>query len=82
MDMVILKGDFNSRYVNNTTCFPFSIQYTVINAIIEVIDWSILENFVLNGKTLLSSPTLLNTYIDIIICQERGKVEIRPHAIF
>ena len=42
MDMVIVRGDFNSRYGNNAKYVAFSIQYTVINATIEVSDLSIL----------------------------------------
>ena len=38
MDMVIFKGDINDRYGNNAACIVFSIQDTVFNAIIEVID--------------------------------------------
>ena len=42
--MVIVKSAFNARYGNgnNVTCIAFSIRDTVINAIIEVIDWSII----------------------------------------
>ena len=36
MDMVIIKGSFNDRYVNNATCIAFIIQDILINAIIEV----------------------------------------------
>ena len=45
MDMVIVKGDFNDRYGSNATWIAFSIQDTVINAIIEVIDWRIIATF-------------------------------------
>ena len=38
MDMVIVKGGFNARYGNNSTCISLRIHDTVINAIIEVID--------------------------------------------
>ena len=47
MDTVITKVDFNAtgRYRNNATCIDFSIQDNVINTIIEVSDWSILETY-------------------------------------
>ena len=38
MDMVIVKGDFNSSCGNNAPCIAFRIQDTVINVIVEVID--------------------------------------------
>ena len=41
---VIIKGDLNDSYDNNTTCMDFSMHDTVINAIIEVSNWSIIEN--------------------------------------
>ena len=34
MYMVIVIGDFNDKYGNNTTCIVFSLQDTVITAII------------------------------------------------
>ena len=43
MDLVIFKGDFNYRCGTNATCIAFTIQYTVINAIVEVSYWSIIE---------------------------------------
>ena len=49
MDMVIVKGAFNARYENNATCIAFSIQDTVITAIIEVSGWSILVTCFLSG---------------------------------
>ena len=65
--MVIIKGAFNDRYGNNDTCIAFSIQDIIINAIIEVIDWIIIETFLLSGKLLILSATLLNGYNDMII---------------
>ena len=60
MDVVIIKGDFNARYGNTTTCISFSIQDTVINAIIEVSAWSIIVTFLLSGKPLILSATLFD----------------------
>ena len=82
MDLVIVTGAFNDMYFNNDTCLVFSIQDTVINTIIEVSDWSILATYFLSGKTLISYATLLNSYIDILIFQERDRVEISWRAIF
>ena len=66
MDMVINKGAFNVRYYNNATWIAFSINETVINAIIEVSAWSILATCLLSGKPLILSATLLNRYSDMI----------------
>ena len=81
MDMVIVKGALNDRYGNNSTCIAFNIQDTVINDIIELIDWIILATFLLSGKSIISYATLLNRYIDINIFQERERVENFPYSI-
>ena len=62
MDMVIIKGSFNDRYVNNATYIAFIIQDILINAIIEVSAWRILETCLLSGKPLILSATLLRRY--------------------
>ena len=49
MDVVILKGALNVSYGNTTTCIAFSIQITVINAIIEVSGWMIIATCFLRG---------------------------------
>ena len=67
MDMVIVKFALDNRYENNATCIFFSIQDTVINAIIEVSNLIILATFLLSGKLLILSATLLNGYNDMII---------------
>ena len=38
MYIVIVKGDLNARYINNAKRIDFSIQDTVKNSIIVVID--------------------------------------------
>ena len=80
MDMVIVIGAFNARYGNNFTCIDFSIQDTVINYIIEISGCNMITTFLISGKPLISSGTLLIRYIDILIFQERDRVEIRPCA--
>ena len=47
MDIVITVGDFNDRYINSTSVFPFSMQYTAKT--IEESDCIIRENFILGG---------------------------------
>ena len=37
-DIVIVKGIFKYRYINNSVCIEFSIQDTIINATIEASD--------------------------------------------
>ena len=81
MDLVIFKGAFNASYGNNATCIDFSIQDTVINTFIERSGWSIHATFLISGKPLISSATLLKRYSDIIIFQERERVEIRSSEI-
>ena len=49
MYLVIVRGAFNASYGNNTMCIYLSIQDNVINAIIEVSDWSITETCFLSG---------------------------------
>ena len=49
MDMVIFKGAFIYTYRNNSTHIVFSIQDTVINVIIDLIDWRIIATFSLSG---------------------------------
>ena len=49
MDIVIIKYDFNDRYVNNATCIAFIIQVNVINAMIEVSGLSISATCLLSG---------------------------------
>ena len=82
MDLVIVKGAFNDSYGNNSTCIDFKIQDSFINDIIERSDWSICETFLIGGKPLVSSATILNRYSDIITFQEKDRVEIHPSDIF
>ena len=70
IDLVIFKGAVNDSYGNNSTCVNFGIQDTVINAIIEVMYWSISVTYLLGSKTIISSATRLYRYSDIIIFQE------------
>ena len=49
MDIVIVKGDLDDRYENNSTSLTFNIQDTVINAIIEGSDQRILTTCFLRG---------------------------------
>ena len=49
MDMVIVKGDFNVMYGNNSTCIAFIIQDNFINAIIELSYWGIIEKHFLRS---------------------------------
>ena len=82
MDLVIVKGDFNDRYDNNATWVGLIIQDTIINDVIEGRDWSLCETCLLSSKPLVYSDTFLDSYSDIIIFQERERLEIRPSGIF
>ena len=82
MYLVIAKGTFNDSYENNATWIELSIQDTFINATIEGSGWSTRENVLLSNKPLKSSDTLLNRYSDIIIFQERERVDIHPSENF
>ena len=74
VDLVIFNGAFNDRYENNSKCIYFSIKYTVINVIIEEIDWINVAACLLSYKPFISYATPLNRYSDIIIFQEREGV--------
>ena len=47
MDIVIFKGSFKDRYINNDTFIAFSIQDTIIN--IDESYWIIHATHPLNG---------------------------------
>ena len=72
-DLVIVNGAFNDRYDNNAKRIDFSIKNTVINTSIEESSQINHATFLISGKSLISSSTLLNRYSDIIIFKkERG----------
>ena len=82
VDLVIFNGASNDKYNNNAKFICVSIKDAVINAIIKESDWRKRPTFLINGKPLISSATLLNRYSDIIIFQEREKVGIHPREKF
>ena len=79
MYIVIVKVTSNDRYRDNNICIYFSIEVTIIK--IEETGCSICENFLLGGELTRSASTLLKRCGDIIIFQERDRVEINLSVI-
>ena len=69
LDLFIVNCAFNDSYENGATFIDFIIQDTVINSIIEGINWSICATFLLSIKPIILSATLLNRYSYDIIFQ-------------
>ena len=67
MDIVIVKGDFNERYINNIKCIDLSIYGNFIN--IEKIAWNICATYLLSSETLIYFDTLLKRGSAIITLQ-------------
>ena len=80
MDKVIVKGDSNKMYSNNSTCIYFSVQDTEIN--IGESDWLIFVSCILSDEPPRSSATLLKSFSAIIIFQERYIIVMHSSDIF
>ena len=72
MDIVIVKGDFNDRYIHTTTYITISIHGSYIN--VEESACSIDEYCILRVEQLSSSTTLLKSFADNITFQENDRV--------